>query len=185
MENIALHLLDIIQNSIEAQSSHIAVEIEKDSITRQLRITVTDNGKGMSEQTINNALDPFYTSRTTRKVGMGLPLLKQQAEQTGGFLLITSELNKGTTVSFCFHLAHIDCPPIGDLADIMSTLFVVNPEINFSLCVRNGVFSFSCESKQILGIFKDLPLSQKELRQYIFQFLSENMNWLIHQNVPQ
>lgn len=185
MENIALHLLDIIQNSIEAQSSHIAVEIEKDSITRQLRITVTDNGCGMSEQAIGKALDPFYTSRTTRKVGMGLPMLKQQVEQTGGFLHVISEVNKGTTVSFCFNLWHIDCPPIGNLTDIMSTLFVVNPKINFLLSVTNGVFSFTCESNQILEIFKDIPLSQQELRQYIFQFLSENMDWLINQNVQQ
>ncbi|HOK52610.1 MAG: ATP-binding protein [Bacteroidales bacterium] len=179
MENIALHILDIVQNAIEAGATRISIEIEKNDTNRHLRVMITDNGRGMSEEMITRALDPFYTSRTTRKVGIGLPLLKQQVEQTGGFLHIISQPHKGTTVSFGFNLEHIDCPPLGNIADVCSTLFIVNPQIDFYLHVSNGKCTFTCESKKILEIFDRLPLSQGELRQYIYSFLKENMDWLV------
>lgn len=182
MENIALFLLDIVQNSIEAQASSISIDIEKVEVNQQLRITIADNGQGISNKNIDKILNPFYTSRTTRKVGMGLPLLKQHVEQTGGYLHIISEVGRGTTVTFAFNLWHIDCPPPGNFADVLSTLIAANPQINFYACIRSEPRTFSFESKRFFEIFDGIPISQGELRQYLLSFLSENMEWLFLSN---
>ncbi|MCX7985361.1 MAG: ATP-binding protein [Bacteroidales bacterium] len=178
MENIALHMLDIVQNSIEANASRIYIEIEKDTTKQKLCITISDNGRGMNKEEIAKVLDPFYTSRTTRKVGMGLSLLKQQVDQTGGCLQIISEQNKGTSTKFCFNLSHIDCPPMGNFEDSISTFITVNPDIELILKVSCATKTFLFESKKFLEIFEGLPLTQSELRKYLYDFLSENMSWI-------
>ena len=120
MKELSLHILDIAQNSIAAGAKHVDLTVEEGE--GLLRITVADDGRGMSPEFLASVTDPFTTTRTTRKVGLGLPLLRLAAEQTGGELRVESQLGVGTTVTATFHADHIDCPPLGDTASTVSLL---------------------------------------------------------------
>ncbi len=152
MKDIALHILDIAENSVRAQASEMSIELH--NYNKTLELYIIDNGTGMSEEKVNSVVDPFYTTRTTRSVGMGLPLLKQNAEQCGGSFSIKSEINKGTTVKATFKIDHIDCPPIGDLAGVISILMTSNIEVKINFLYNFEEYkyfldSFACQN--ILG----------------------------------
>ena len=117
MNDLSLHIIDIIQNSLSAGAKRIGLTVKEDSANDRLTISIEDNGKGMSREVAAKLEDPFYTTRTTRKVGMGIPLFKQSAMQSGGNLSVESELGKGTTVTAWFELGNIDRPPLGDVAN--------------------------------------------------------------------
>ena len=127
MKDLSLHILDIVQNSIRAKANLIGIEIAEIPDQNQLIITITDDGTGMSAELLQRAIDPFYTSRTTRKVGLGLSLFKQNAEMTGGSFNIESEPSKGTIVTAIFGLNHIDRPVMGDLVDTL-LLLICSPD---------------------------------------------------------
>jgi hypothetical protein len=133
MKELALHLLDIAENSVSARAKNIVIAIDEDLAADRLTLRVQDDGKGMSEETVRQVTDPFVTSRTTRKVGLGLPLLKAAAEMSKGGMLIQSRLGKGTTVTVDFQHTHIDRMPLGDVAGLMLTLVVGHPEIHWRL----------------------------------------------------
>ncbi len=133
MKELSLHLLDIAENSVAARATQITIFIEEDLLADRLTLRVQDNGRGMSEETARAALDPFVTSRTTRKVGLGLPLLKAAAEMCRGQMSINSRLGKGATVAVDFQHTHIDRMPLGDVAGLMLTLVVGHPEIHWRL----------------------------------------------------
>ena len=142
MRELADNIMDIAQNSISAGASltevHVAVSHAEDRITFVFR----DNGCGMSEEMVQTVLEPFTTSRKTRKVGLGLPLLKQTAEMTGGSISIASEVGVGTTVTASFGLGHIDRPPMGDVAGAWFSLVLMNPDTDF-------LFTFDYDGKAI------------------------------------
>jgi signal transduction histidine kinase len=123
--------MDIIDNSITAQSSKITVKIIEDSKRDILRIEIMDNGKGMNKETARNALDPFYTSKPRKRIGLGLPLLAQAARESGGKMQITSEPNKGTKITASFKLSHPDRKPLGDIEETVIILQKTHPEISF------------------------------------------------------
>ena len=120
MRDISLHLLDIVQNSITAGAKTIRIGFSLDQ-QGMLSMTVADDGKGMSEELLSRVLSPFTTSRTTRKVGLGIPLLAQNARMSGGNVEIRSRVGEGTTLEASFNTASIDCLPLGDLPDTMAT----------------------------------------------------------------
>ena len=132
MKELSLHLLDIAQNSIAAGARHVDLTVEEagDRIT----LTVADDGCGMSPEFLAQVTDPFTTTRTTRKVGLGLPLLRLAAEQTGGALEVESREGVGTTVTAVFHAGHIDCPPLGDMAATVALLAQGLPAFDAALC---------------------------------------------------
>ncbi|MDY0239984.1 MAG: ATP-binding protein, partial [Bacteroidales bacterium] len=111
MNDLALHLLDIVQNSLAAGATFITVRIEENPCKNFLIISVEDNGCGMNEEQLQKLSDPFFTSRTTRRVGLGVPLLRQTAEQSGGYLEVVSQPGKGTCLTACFQYDHLDRPP--------------------------------------------------------------------------
>lgn len=113
MRELSLNILDIAQNSISAGASLITIEVSEDTREHLLSLTVSDNGCGMDEETLRNVCDPFFTTRTTRKVGMGIPLFRLAAEQTGGSFEITSEKGVGTSTKAVFHSDSIDFTPLG------------------------------------------------------------------------
>ena len=115
MRELSLNVLDIAQNSISAGASEVEITVEEISSASKMTIIIKDNGCGMDEETVRNVMDPFYTTRTTRKVGMGVPLFKMAAESTGGSFDIVSELGVGTTVTAVFGLSNIDRMPLGDI----------------------------------------------------------------------
>lgn len=149
-----MHIIDIIQNSVCAGATEIGLKVALDKESDRLIVVVEDNGKGMSAEEVERLLDPFFTSRTTRRVGLGLPLLSQTAEQSGGELGVESEIGKGTRVTAIFQLSHIDRPPMGDLAGGFVLNVVSQPSVEFTFDYRvNGKeYSFSTlDVKRVLG----------------------------------
>jgi len=126
-----LHILDIAENSIASSAGRIEIRIEEDTGRDVLTIEIKDDGKGMDEQTLQKTLDPFFTTRTTRRVGLGLPLLAQAARQTDGKIELDSKPGQGTTVKATFSLSHLDRQPMGDMQETIRTLVAGHPEIDF------------------------------------------------------
>lgn len=133
MREIALHLLDIAENSVSALARNICLYVCEDLSADRLRASVSDDGKGMDAETAQRCLDPFVTSRTTRKVGLGLPLFKEAAEACYGYLQIQSTPGRGTRVEVEFQHSHIDRMPLGDLASTLLTLVIAYPQIHWTL----------------------------------------------------
>lgn len=131
MRELSLNVLDIAQNSIAARASLVTLTAEEDAEADRLTLRVEDNGCGMTPEQVEKVSDPFYTTRTTRPVGMGIPLFRMAAEAAGGGLTIASELGKGTAVAATFGLSHIDRLPLGDLCGTVSALIRLNPDIDF------------------------------------------------------
>lgn len=131
MEDLSLHILDIAENSITASAKRIEIRIDEDQAKDLLTIEIKDDGKGMDEQTLKKVLDPFFTTRTTRRVGLGLSLLAQAARETDGNLELDSRNGEGTTVRASFRLSHPDRKPMGDILETIRTLVIGHPEIDF------------------------------------------------------
>ncbi len=131
MEEIALHVLDIVENSIIARASVIAVRLSCDEENDLLTLEIVDNGKGMDERTLKSALDPFYTEKQGKRIGLGLPLLAQAARAGGGKVEIDSKPDVGTSIKATFRLSHPDRQPIGNLKETADVLRASHPEIRF------------------------------------------------------
>ena len=131
MEDLSLHILDIVENSIRARASKINIKIVEDTRRDLLTIEIKDDGKGIDKETMKKVLDPFFTTKTTRKVGLGLALLKQSARESGGDVEIESKVGTGTRVKAVFNYSHIDRKPMGDIAATLITLIAGNPEVDF------------------------------------------------------
>lgn len=129
MQDLALHVLDIVENAIAASATRVSIEITEDTERDLLSIEIGDNGKGMDAETRERALDPFFTSRTTRRVGLGLPLLAQAARESDGCIEIASAPGKGTTVKASFRRSHPDCKPLGDMSETVRAIVAGRPEL--------------------------------------------------------
>ncbi len=132
MQDISLHVLDIVDNSIRAGATEVTIEIFEDSEADLLTIDITDNGKGMDEVTVQNALDPFFTSKPDKLVGLGIPLFFQAAREGGGCFDLHSSRSGGTKISATFQLSHPDRKPTGDMDGTVQLLEFTHPEITFS-----------------------------------------------------
>ena len=175
MKEIALHLLDIVQNSVKAGASHVDIGFELDA-DGVLLMSVKDDGSGMTPEFVERVSSPFVTTRTTRKVGLGIPLLMQNAMLSGGKVNIESEPGVGTTISAEFHTQSIDCLPLGDLASTMATIVMGSPDApEFSLrCVSPaGEMSFSTE--EIRPVLQGVSLAEPGVVQWIQESLQEEI----------
>lgn len=155
MKELSLNILDIVQNSVRAEASLISIEISESSKENLYSIRITDNGKGIPSEIIKNVTDPFVTTRTTRKTGLGLPLMKYHAELTGGKLGVRSQEGKGTEIEATFMNNHIDRQPLGDIAGVIKILIASNQNIDFTYRHVSdcGEYIFSSrETKEYLEI---------------------------------
>lgn len=175
MKTLADHILDILQNSVRASATLIEVIVHENKNEDICTLTITDNGCGMDEIMILNATDPFFTSRKTRKVGLGLPLLKQNAEKAEGSFQIQSEKGFGTTVKATFRLSNFDRPPLGDIADVLylTMLSYKNICFKYSHTTENG--NFSINSDEIYQMLGDIPMQNKEMREAIVDYIRTNI----------
>lgn len=176
MTEISLNVLDIANNSIRADATfiEITVQIQRDQDT--LTIIISDNGCGMTKEQLKQVEDPFFTTRTTRKIGLGVPFFKLAALSTGGSFQIDSTLKVGTTITAVFGLSHIDRMPLGDMNSTIHTLITLNTHIDFlyTYCFDGNQFTLDTrEFRQILG---DVPLNSPEVTTYIKEYLTENQN---------
>ena len=149
MEDLSLHILDIVENSIIAKASTIEIKVVEDIEKDLLTIEIRDNGQGMDEETVKKALDPFFTTRTTRKVGLGLSLLSQAARESGGNIEIESQAGGGTRVKATFGYSHIDRKPVGNMEATLTTLIVGNPEVDFIYEHKKGELEYRLDTKEV------------------------------------
>jgi hypothetical protein len=175
MKDLSLHILDIVQNSIRAKARLIEIEISELPECDQLIISISDDGSGMSDEQLQQASDPFYTSRTTRKVGLGLSLLKQNAETTGGSFSIDSKLNQGTTVKAIFGYNHIDRPVLGDLVGTLVLLICSPGDTDYVFKHQTPFGEFELDTREIRQTLEDVPISHPDIRTFIQEMLRENL----------
>ena len=175
MQELSLNVLDIAQNSVRAKADLIEITVDEQPGKDLLTITIADNGCGMSAEQVHKVIDPFFTTRTTRKVGLGVPFLKLAAEMTGGTLAIDSKVNVGTTVTATFGLTHIDRMPLGDMAGTISSLVQCNPDIDFVYTYRRGEQAFAADTREFRQVLAGVPLSNPEVVGFISSFIRENM----------
>ena len=178
MQELSLNVLDIAQNSVRADAKHITISITEDGEKDFLYIEILDDGCGMTPEQVSRVTDPFYTTRTTRKVGLGIPFFKMAAEMADGNFSIQSEKGKGTCVKACFRLSHVDRMPLGDMASTMSLLICANEQIDIHYIhtVNGRVFEVSTAAFQ--EILQGVPLSNPQISQFIGDYLKENIDAL-------
>ena len=174
MRELSLNILDIAQNSISAGASLITIEVNENTVEKTLLIGIYDNGCGMSEEQVKSVIDPFFTTRTTRKVGMGIPLFKMAAEQTGGYLEIKSELGVGTEIRAIFKTDNVDFTPLGDVASTIQMLITMNTDRDFVYKHTVNEKEFIADTREIKEILGDVPLDTYEVSQWILEFIKEN-----------
>ena len=174
MQELSLNILDVAQNSVRAGATLTEITVDEQPADDRLTISIRDNGCGMAPEQVRQVTDPFFTTRTTRRVGLGVPLLKMAAELTGGSLEITSEPGRGTSLRAVFGLNHIDRMPLGDMSGTIHTLIVYHPDTDFVYTYRYDAASFTLDTRELREILGDVPFNAPEVSQYIMEYLTEN-----------
>ena len=173
MKELSLNILDITENSVKAGAT--LTEISINESTDKLVICIKDNGCGMSEDVVRSVTDPFYTTRTTRKVGLGIPLFKLAAEQTGGKLEIVSRTNEnhGTVVTAHFNKNHLDFTPLGDVISSIITLIQGHPDKDFLFTHKTDEKEVLLDTRDLRAVLEDVPLSTYEVLEWIRENLED------------
>lgn len=174
LPEISLNILDIAQNSVRAESSLIEISVIGNTLEDRLTVIIKDDGCGMSEQQVQSVIDPFFTTRKTRKIGLGVPFFKMAAESTGGSFEIKSELGVGTTVTAVFVLSSIDRMPLGDMTFAIHTLITLNTHIEFLYTYKIDDNGFELDTRQFKQVLGGVPLDTPEVSEYIKEYLDEN-----------
>ena len=159
MEDLSLHILDIVENSVAAQADKIEIRITEDKKNDLLSVEIIDNGIGMDKETIKNVLDPFYTSKTVRRFGLGLPLLSEATKAANGQLSVESKKGEGTKVKADFQYTHIDRKPLGDMGQTIITLVIGNPEIDLIYVHKKNSHTYTLDTRKIKAQLKEAPLN--------------------------
>lgn len=173
MKELSLYFLDIVKNSTAAGASLVKLSLSEDE-ARALTVVIDDDGRGMSSEFLARVSDPFTTTRTTRKVGMGIPFFRMAAEQTGGSVTLESTEGVGTTVTAVFHLDHLDCAPLGDLPGTAALIIQGSPGVDFrfSHTTPGGSYALDTrEMREMLG--PEVPLDAPEVYAWVTEYLRE------------
>jgi DNA mismatch repair ATPase MutL len=165
MEDLSLHILDVAENSIEANARRVAIRVEELVSKDRLVLEIVDNGRGMSPEEVSRALDPFFTTKKAKRVGLGLPLLAQAARATGGKATVRSIPGRGTKVRATFRLSHIDLQPLGDVAETLTVLMVAHPEVRFRYTHKTEAGSYIFRSHS--GRAQSRPRNISEIKKNI------------------
>ena len=177
MVDLAMHMMDIAQNSIRAEAKNIEISFIENNTENTLIFAVKDDGTGMSPETVAKLSDPFFTFRTTRKVGLGVPFLKMTCEQTDGKLEIKSEIGIGTEIRAIYKTNHPDCIPLGDLAGYMILLLIGNPGINFKFLYQLDDEKFEMSTSELADNRID-DLSNAQMSSAVKEYIRENLKEL-------
>ncbi|MBI3168219.1 MAG: ATP-binding protein [Chloroflexi bacterium] len=188
MREIALHLLDIAENSVAAESRTICMDVSEDLQNDWLKVSIKDDGRGMDAEIAKQVFDPFYTTRATRKVGLGVPLLKLAAESAGGGLTLETESGKGTHVEAAFRHSHIDRMPLGDVGVTMLTLLISYPHIHwmfrYRLTQKDGAAKeFELDDDEIKSVLGEMSLTEPEVLRILRGMIEEGIDALMPQFV--
>jgi len=179
MRELSLHILDVVENGITAGGNCIWIEVDEARKKDQLKIVIRDNGRGMPIEKQDNINDPFITSRTTRRVGLGLSLLSAATERCDGALRVDTQPGKGTEIEATFRYNHIDRAPIGDMAATITTLIIGNPGIDFVYSHRIDDNDFSLDTREIRAEMDDLSLSDPVVIQHLSELIRSALKELL------
>ncbi|HPJ78233.1 MAG TPA: ATP-binding protein [Prolixibacteraceae bacterium] len=178
MKTISDHILDIVQNSVKAGATLIEIIVREKWNDDLYTLEIRDDGCGMDSETAARALEPFFTSRTTRKVGLGLPLLRQNAMQTGGSVAIDSEPGRGTAVTARFGYSHIDRPAMGDIAGVFLLTIIGHPQCSFAYLHVTPEGEFSITSQDLRETLGEVPLTDPGIMQAIRELFGNNLEMI-------
>ena len=173
MLELSLHILDILENALEAGASLVRLMIEEDLAADRLNITVEDDGRGMDQTTLERVLDPFFTTRQTRHVGLGLPLLKASADRCNGSLEVESPAGRGTRVTATFQHSHIDRAPMGRLADTLVAFLMAESRCDLVYLHRRNGREFSLDTRAVRQQLGGLPLSHPAVREWLRDYIAQ------------
>lgn len=172
MQELSLNVMDVAQNSVVAGATLITIHVAQHA--DRLTIEIADNGKGMSPEQLAHVTDPFFTTRTTRKVGLGVPLFKMQAELTGGTFSIDSQAGVGTALKAEFLTSHVDMIPVGDINETVLLLITCNPDLDFVFIHDTDQGSFTLDTRELREVLGgEVPLNDPEVTQWIKEALAE------------
>lgn len=177
MRELSLHVLDALQNSLAAGSTRVELTIVEDLAADRLYITIRDNGRGMSAEQLARVFDPFYTTRKTRHVGLGLPLFRAAAQRCGGDVTLTSEVGRGTTLQATFQHSHIDRAPLGDVTATLMTFLLAGP-CDLCYCHRVGEREFAFDTADVRAELGEVPLTHPDVRRWLQAFIAAGENAL-------
>jgi hypothetical protein len=167
MRELSLHLLDIAENSVAARATDITIRLVEDLCGDRLFLSVADNGRGMDAHTAESVLDPFVTSRTTRKIGLGIPLLKEAAEACQGGLTLSSTLGQGTRLEAWFQYSHIDRMPLGDLAATLFSLVIAFPDICWLFNCQVDGRKYQFDSRPVVEALDGISITEPEVIKFL------------------
>lgn len=174
MRELSLNVMDVAQNSVRAEADLVRITVEESAKEDRMTIRIADNGCGMTEEQVQQVIDPFFTTRTTRKVGLGVPLFKLSAEQTGGSFDIRSEKDVGTTTTATYVPSHMDMTPLGDINDTVKILIQCNPQIDFVFTHSTDTGSFTLDTRELREVLGDVSLDTPDVLAWIADYLEEN-----------
>ncbi len=176
MEELSLYILDLVQNSVAAQAKHIRIEVKLDPENDRLTVVIADDGTGMSDELLKKVTSPFVTTRKTRKVGLGLPMIRQLCEMCEGTFQIESRLGEGTRLELSFRMSHIDLPPMGSLPDTMLSLVNGSPEdVDFELSYAKGGEGFEFSTSEIREVLGGVKLNTPDVLVWIRDYIAEGI----------
>jgi hypothetical protein len=177
MKELSLHVLDLVQNSIQANATDISIGIEENSLNDSYEIIINDNGSGMDENTRKQVLDPFFTTKN-KKTGLGIPLLKQHAELTGGRIFIQTKIGKGTRIQAVFVRSHIDRQPLGDITGTLISLIRSYTDIDFEYTHKVNQIGFTFSTKEVKQELEGISIASGEVIAFISELIKENLTEL-------
>jgi len=187
MRELSLHILDVLENALEAGATEVDLEIDEDLLADRLTITVRDNGRGMDAETARRALDPFFTTRTTRHVGLGLPLFAAAARRCEGDLGLDSSPGRGTVVTATFRHSHLDRAPLGDIAGTLLAFLLSERSAGLHFVYHHRVNgrSFDLDTAAIRAELEDIPLSHPLVREWLRGYIAAGEAELVpaHQGI--
>jgi hypothetical protein len=182
MQDLSLHILDVAENSIAARASQIEIRLEEDEGLGLLILEITDDGVGMDEAMAKAALDPFVTTKTTRRVGLGLPLLAQAAAAANGRLTLESTAGRGTRVRAVFELGHIDRKPLGDMGQTLTTLIAGNPQVDIVYTHKVNRSRYELKTREIKSQLGEVPIQSPEVIAAIRRNIKDGLDRLRREN---
>jgi hypothetical protein len=175
MEEICAHIVDIVANSVSAGAKNISIALAEDSREDLLTLRIVDDGRGMDEETAMRVLDPFFSTKIGKKVGLGVPLLKGTSEQSGGSFYLKSEVGKGTEIFSSFVLSHPDRPPLGSVKDTIFMLTIGNPDVDFLFEETRDGKVFVLDTKEIRAALGGVPINHPEVIKFLGNYLDATL----------
>jgi anti-sigma regulatory factor (Ser/Thr protein kinase) len=176
MKELALHILDLAENSLRAGATELEITIERDEAADSLTVHIADNGRGMPPDALSRVSDPFYTTKETRRTGLGIPLASHAAQRAGGSFSIESQESRGTRITAVFQHSHIDRQPLGDMAGTVVALLLSNPAIELRFVCRSGSGEYSLDTRQLRGQLDGVPLNHLAVLAVLRDNISKNVH---------